>query len=211
MEERWVELIFVYVVIPVAFAYLVYRVGYRGSMFPLLWVITVICTAVLLRDPSFDRAIFYRVPFEHPHVRVAAVRFVVLALALAIVTRRAAPEWFLWLPRKQPRLWAMFLVGYPAVSAIPQGVVWRVFFEHRYAGLLGHDAMLVVGGLTFAIAHLAYRNAIAVALTAVGGVLFLDTYVKTQSMLLATLEHGAYGVAVFTFGLGRYLYLAARP
>jgi hypothetical protein len=211
MDGLWVELIFVYVAMPVAFAYLVYRVGYRGSMFPLLWVVTGLCMFVLLRDGSFDRAILYRIPFEHPHMRVVAVRFVALSVLLAIVTRITAPEWFLWLPRKQPRLWVMFLFGYPAISAIPQGVVWRVFFEHRYNGMLGDEALLVVGGLTFAIAHLAYRNAIAIALTAVGGVMFLDTYIKTQSMLLATLEHGAYGIAAFTFGLGRYLYLAARP
>jgi hypothetical protein len=115
------------------------------------------------------------------------------------------------LPRQRPRLWWLLVVGYPGASALPQGVVWRVFFVHRYAALLDANRLLVLGGAAFAVAHLTFRNPTAVALTGVGGVLFLDTYLETHSMLLATIEHGAYGILVFTLGLGRYLYLAARP
>jgi uncharacterized protein len=46
-----------------------------------------------------------------------------------------------------------------------------------------------------------------VALTALGGLLFLHTYLVTGSMLVSSLEHAAYGVAAFTFGIGRSLYL----
>jgi hypothetical protein len=40
--------------------------------------------------------------------------------------------------------------------------------------------------------------------------MFLETYMRTHSMLLAAVEHGAYGIVAFTAGLGRFLYLGAR-
>jgi hypothetical protein len=211
VTERWLELVLLYVVAPCAFAWMVRRVNYRGAMFPLLWVLTSACLVIALRDPAFDRALLYRFPLLHPHVRVAVLRFCVLTAALAIVSRISSPAWFLWLPRKQPRLWWLLLVGYPGASALPQGIIWRVFFVHRYAQLFDRGALLAAGGIAFGIAHVTFRNPVAIALTATGGAIFLDTYLATQSLLLATLEHGAYGIAVFTFGLGRYVYLASRP
>jgi hypothetical protein len=67
--------------------------------------------------------------------------------------------------------------------------------------------MVAAGTLAFAFAHVIFRNAVAVALTALGGLLFLQTYLVTGSMLVSSLEHVAYGVAAFSFGIGRSLYL----
>ena len=208
---RWLELGILYVIAPSAFAWLVRRFDYRGAMFPLLWILTALCLWLLLRSPTFDRDLLLSLPLTHPHLRVVAVRFCVSVAALAIVSRVTAPAWFLWLPRQRPGLWWTLVFGYPWASALPQGIIWRVFFVHRYAQLFDHVTLLAVGGAAFGIAHLTFRNPIAIAMTAVGGVIFLDTYLATRSMLLATLEHGAYGIMVFTFGLGRYVYLAARP
>jgi uncharacterized protein len=47
--------------------------------------------------------------------------------------------------------------------------------------------------------------------TAIGGALFLQTYLASRSMLLATLEHAAYGMVAFTLGFGRFLYHGAIP
>ena len=211
MLGRWLELALLFGVVPCGFAWIVRRIDYRGAMFPLLWVLTCVCAVILWRDPSFDRAVLYRLPLLHPHVSLVVLRFCALSLALALVSRWTSPAWFLWLPRNQPRLWWLLLVGYPWASALPQGIIWRVFFVHRYAPILDHALLLAAGGVAFGLAHVAFRNPIAIAMTAAGGVLFLDTYLTTESMLLATLEHGAYGIAVFTFGLGRFVYLAARP
>jgi hypothetical protein len=86
-----------------------------------------------------------------------------------------------------------------------------VFFVHRYAPVLGHGAaMLVAGTVAFAFAHLAFRNWPAILLTGLGGGLFLHAYLVTGSMLVSSLEHALYGVAAFTFGVGRSLYLGNR-
>jgi len=66
-----------------------------------------------------------------------------------------------------------------------------------------------VSGLAFAFAHIIFRNPIAVAVTIIGGACFAHTYLSTGSMLLADFEHAVDGLAVFSFGFGRFLYLGA--
>jgi hypothetical protein len=116
--------------------------------------------------------------------------------------------------RQQPMLFALIAVLYPLLSVVPQGLVWRVYFMHRYAPLLGQGAaMWTAAILAFAWAHIVFRNRIAVLLTGLGGALFAHTYRSTGSMLAADVEHALYGVGVFAFGLGKFLYLgwARRP
>ena len=106
----------------------------------------------------------------------------------------------------------MFLLVYPLLSAVPQGLIWRVFLVHRYAALSGGSELLLIciGAAAFSLAHLAFWNLTAILVTAAGGALFLSTYLATHSMLLAALEHGAYGCVAFTAGLGAFLFRGAR-
>lgn len=60
--------------------------------------------------------------------------------------------------------------------------------------------------LAFSFLHVIFDNWIAVALTVPAGYLFTRTYRRTDSLLLASLEHALYGCAVFTTGLGRFFY-----
>jgi hypothetical protein len=203
---RWSEFGVLYLVAPVLFALLVRRVGYRGAMFPVLWFVALACLGVLLADPSFDRGVLWRMP-SREHLTIVAVRFVVLACLLAVLVRTLSPGTFASLPRRSPRLFAMLVVGYPLVSVLPQGIIWRVFLVHRYRVLFEGTELLVAASLAFALAHVTFRNVVAIVLTGVGGALFAHTYLTTGSMWLATLEHGAYGVAAFGLGLGQFLYL----
>jgi hypothetical protein len=209
---RWCEFGILYVGLPLLFAVGVRRAQYRGAMFPILWVIALLCVAVLLLDADFDRGVLWRFPLRHPYVTKAALRFVVLALVLAAAVRVLAPDSFARFPRRNPRFFALFIVGYPLISVVPQGIIWRVFLAHRYGPLCVNHAMLVVvAAFAFALAHITFRNVVAIVLTGLGGALFIDTYDATGSMWLATLEHGAYGIAAFGLGLGEFLYLGSRP
>src|SRR5262249_47323656 len=133
------------------------------------------------------------------------------ALLLAAAVRVLAPDSFVWFPRKNPRFFALFIVGYPLISVVPQGIIWRVFLAHRYWPLCTSHAMLIaVAAFSFARAPLTFRNVVAIVLTGLGGALFIQTYVATGSMWIAALEHGAYGTAAFGLGLGEFLYLGSR-
>jgi hypothetical protein len=208
----WTQLVALYVVMPVVMAWAVVRFSYRRAMAPLLWVVAALAVALLLQDPTYDRGTLFRLPLGHPYARVAALRFFVFAPLLLAFGRWLTPGEFLWFARRRPALWLAFAVLYPALSVVPQGILFRVFFLQRFGVLFeSGPALLVAGALVFSLGHVIYRNVPALVITAVGGALFLDTYVHTQSMLLAAAEHGAYGIVAFTAGLGKFLYLGTRP
>jgi hypothetical protein len=208
---RWVELVVLYAVAPVTIAWASNRYAYRGAMAPLLWVASGLAAAVLLRDPGFDRSLLYRLPLDDPYVGVMALRFCAFSVPLLALGRWLAPDDFLRFLRRRPGLWLAFAALYPALSVLPQGILYRVFFMNRYGPLFeSRGVLLLAGALAFSFGHVIFRNVPALVITAVGGAMFLETYVHTRSMLLAAAEHGAYGIVAFTAGLGRFLYLGAR-
>jgi hypothetical protein len=210
-SERWIELVALYAAIPLVLAWAFKRFAYRRAMAPLLWVASAAAVVVLVRDPAFDPAVLYRLPLRNPYAQIVALRFCVFAPPVLALGRWLAPEDFLKLPRRRPGLWLLLAILYPLLSAVPQGILFRVLFVGRYGSLFhDHFALLAVGALAFSLGHVVFRNVPALVITAAGGALFLETYVRTQSMLLAAAEHGAYGVVAFTAGLGRFLYLGAH-
>ena len=212
LNPRWFELVVLYMVAPLTIAWAANRYSYRGAMAPLLWIASGIATVMLLRDASFDRSVLLRISLGHPYAEVVALRFCVLAGPLLALGRWLAPDDFLQLPRRRPGLWLALAALYPVFSVLPQGILFRVFFLHRYGMLFASSAplLLLAGALAFSFGHVIFRNVPALVITAAGGAMFLETYLQTQSMLLAAAEHGAYGILAFTAGLGRFLYLGAR-
>ena len=213
--RRSVEFALLFLVLPVLFALLLRALGEGWFLLPGLWTLALICLGILVRDPSFVRDDLFSFPdvdARSAQLRKMRWRFVPAVAGMALATLWFAPEAFLQLPLRQPHLWLLVLLGYPLLSALPQGFIWRVFFVHRYAVLFRSQAtQLVVGAFSFALAHLVFQNTLAVLATAIGGALFLQTYLASRSMLLATLEHATYGLAAFTLGFGRFLYHGAIP
>src|SRR5277367_2086840 len=211
LDERWIELVILYGVTPVGIGWAANRYSYRGAMAPLLWVASAIAVVLLLRDANFDRGALSRLPFGDPYLGVVGLRFCLLAGPLLALGRWLAPDDFLRLPRRRPGLWLVLAALYPALSVLPQGILFRVFFLQRYGELFeGRIQLLLAGALAFSFGHVIFRNVTALEITAAGGAMFLETYLRTQSMLLAAAEHGAYGILAFTAGLGRFLYLGSR-
>jgi hypothetical protein len=187
------------------------RRGYRRLLLPSLWGLATLAALVLRGDSTFDGSRLWSLHVEPGYGRVMVARALLTLVFLAVLTWRLMPGSFLVLPRKSPGFWLILAVAYPLLSVLPQGVLFRAFFVHRYAPLFGDGALLLaVGTAAFAFAHIAFRNTTAMVLTGLGGGLFLHAYLVTGSMLVSSLEHALYGVAAFTFGVGRSLYLGAR-
>ena len=170
-----------------------------------LWLVGGICLLALLRDPGFDR---HRLGGAvRPWVRPILLRFAVLAPVLALVTWTAAPELLLAFPRREPAWWTVVMLLYPPLSVVPQGVVYRVFFSHRYRPLLPSPRARVIGSAAvFAFTHVVFGNWVAPALTGAGGLLFASTYERSGSALAAAAEHALWGCFVITFGLGVFVF-----
>ncbi|MEM9080571.1 MAG: CPBP family intramembrane glutamic endopeptidase [Verrucomicrobiota bacterium] len=189
---------------------------------PLLGLITLICFAILLFDPEYDRKSDFRLP-SRPELlsllpKTAAVFLTVLLLAglgdLFNIWQpwfgdRAPPgdQLFLRLLLERPTIFAAILLGYPLLSAFPQEILYRSFFFQRYAPILGCGWLLIfTNAAAFGIMHLVFLNWLAPILTLAGGLLITLTYFHTRSTLLATIEHTLYGYAIWLSGLGWFFF-----
>lgn len=139
-------------------------------------------------------------------------RWVLLRAALIIpgifvLAYVVVPDSFLVLPRARPVLWILIMTLYPWVSALPQEYLYRRFYFWRYGPILGKERwMLWSSALVFGFLHVMYDNVLAIVMTVIGGFLFASAYAKGRRLIIPWLEHTAYGLAIFTSGLGRFFY-----
>jgi hypothetical protein len=207
---RLLELALVFGGLPLLFADKTRHQRPRGMVVAALWLMALLASLVLVGDPSFDRRALSELPLQHPHLRTMLLRSAVLIPLMGALSLYLSREAFLRLPRTQPRLFLLVTFLYPLASVLPQTIIWRALFVHRYSPLFSDRTwLLLTGAALFAFAHLAFRNIVAIVVTFIGGALFLDSYLETGSFALSLLEHSAYGLAAFGLGLGRYLYMAS--
>lgn len=195
-----------FVVLPAVLA-----ISGRGyPVLPPLWAITVVCLAMLLADRSFDRRQLWNTEHLGRRVRIVLIRFGVLAAMLSAAFAVIAPGSLFALVKARPGLWAVIMFLYPLLSVYPQGIVCRVFLFHRYRPLIPNGwPVVLLSAIAFSLTHMVFRNWPAIALTFVGGVIFAQTYWKTRSLLVSSIEHVLFGWLVFTIGLGWYFYHGA--
>ncbi len=176
----------------------------RAPVLPVLWATSLYCAWRLRRDRGWVPASSGRVaPGEW---RRMLVTFLVTAAMLLVLVRVTHPGSLFAFPLRHPLGWAAFLAWYPLLSVLPQEIIFRAFFFSRYRFLFGDGGWLVAGSaLAFGLAHLAFHNPVAVALTLPGGLMFARTYRRTGTLLFVSLEHALYGCLVFTIGLGPFL------
>jgi membrane protease YdiL (CAAX protease family) len=105
-----------------------------------------------------------------------------------------------------PWLWLAICFFYAIFSVYPQEFLYRLFFFQRYQILFSNPYIfLFVNACVFSFAHLFLNNTLVFILTFVGSIVFALTYKKSQSLMLVSLEHSAYGAWLFTLGLGEML------
>ena len=174
-----------------------------GILFGLIWVAAIVA--------------FFAIRSEKPHshnvrreLRAIFLRFTILAPVIVALTAWFWPETFLSLPLQKPRFWLLIMVLYPVLSVWPQEVLYRAFLFSRYRPLFRSDkAIITASALAFGFAHVIFLNWIAIAMTAIGGLLFARDYARHRSLRLTCLEHSLYGCLIFTVGLGRFFYTGA--
>ena len=199
------ELTVLFVVVPVLLYAYRHEVG--RIVVPGILLVALPCLALLLADPAFDRRRLWNAELLRPRLWRTLRFFAPAAAALALVYAAIEPERLLAFPRRNPGLWLLVMVLYPAVSVYPQELIFRTFIFHRYRALFPTPgAMIAASGLLFGVAHLFFGNWIAPVLSAAGGVLFARTYARTRSTLQASLEHGLWGDFLFTLGIGWYFF-----
>jgi len=214
MARVWlvVEFLVIFVGLPLGYRFSPVRI----PALPLLWLVAGYASWQLWRDKSFDRGRLWNAAPLSGQVAAILPIFAMIALLLWVGVRWFAPQLEWSFMREHPAFWAVVMVLYPVLSVYPQGLLYRAFFLHRYAGLFpqtqwGGWALLVASAAAFGFLHIIFRNPLAVVLTFFGGILFAWRYRETGSLLTSSVEHALYGCWLFTVGLGGYFYHGVWP
>ncbi len=203
---RALELLGVFFALPAALYLL--RVG--GTPVPTIPALLAVAFGLLLllwRDAAFDlrRALSWE--WSRSESRRILVLFLSGGVLVAAYTALAEPQRLLGFPRERPFLWAAAMLLYPVLSVLPQELVFRVYFFHRFRELLPSISVrLILSSVAFGFAHVIFDNWTSVVLSTMGGLLFGWTYLRRPTVWLVAFEHAIWGGFLFTIGLGVYFY-----
>jgi membrane protease YdiL (CAAX protease family) len=134
-------------------------------------------------------------------------RFAMASVGMVIFLYFYNPDRLFYLPLQKPEFVPFLLAFYPVFSALPQEFIFCSFFFLRYARYFGSGrGMIASSTIIFAYVHVLYINPVAPTLSLIGGYIFAQTFMKSKSLALVTIEHGLYGNMLFLTGLGWYFY-----
>lgn len=177
-------------------------------MFGFLWC-TAALTFILYRlTPATKGVAVWRFSeVNKRNLNPILLRFIIASALLLALVYVFVPEKAFSLPRERPDIWWKVMTLYPLLSAVPQEFIFCTYFFARYQSLFKNQTMLLwVGSAVFAYAHVLYINPVAPVLSLAAGYFFAQTYMKTRSLALVSLEHALYGNMIFTIGLGSYFF-----
>ena len=214
MRVKSLELIILFGALPCAL--LIMRSnGIRVPPLPLLWIGAVACLILMRRHGRRGAGVSTEAEEHRTNTTRADLIEALLLVSLCSVLLLALYPFITTspmfeFPRERPIIWLVVLCLYPILSVVPQGLIFRRWFALRYTSLLGSGGtMIVIGALCFGCSHVLFGNVVAPVITAIGGALFMRTYLKSGSGWLADLEHAILGNVAFTIGYGQWLYSGA--
>lgn len=197
----WAEFVALYFGAPLVIA--LFMPGHL--LFEALALFSLIGLGLLWRTGGFDWHSLIRGWSRLPWREIAGMAVITFVLGVAILWLGRSGALFNML-RNRPEFLLVVWAFYPILSALPQELIFRPLFFHRYAQLLpaGRGVITLNAGI-FAFAHLMYWSWIVAALTFVGGWFFARAYLR-HGFPAAWLLHAVAGNVLFTVGMGAYFY-----
>lgn len=108
--------------------------------------------------------------------------------------------------KNKPLLWLIILFVYSFLSVYPQELIYRTFFFRRYDSFFKNYKFLIyINAVVFSLGHIFFKNPLVTVITFLGGLIFANTFYRTKSTLLVSVEHAIYGSWLFTVGMGNIL------
>lgn len=136
-----------------------------------------------------------------------------MALIGHAIIQIARPDYARPLTPERLRFLAVIWLLYPLLSALPQELIFRALFFHRFAPLFpNREAAVLVNAAVFSFAHLMYWSVVVAVLTFAGGWIFARAYLR-RGFPSAWLLHAIAGNVLFSVGMGAYFWSGAvvRP
>lgn len=170
------------------------------KIIPLL-VIALIFLWLLLKDPAFDKCILTR--FDAYFFKKSLPRMLIISVLLVWFTYWIFPYLFMEFPIEHFWAYVITLFLYPVASVLPQEIIYRVYFFHRYKKLVPEKYLLMLSNaIIFGLTHFIYGNWVAPIATFLVSWILIFNYFGSQSLLNVSLEHYFYGLVMFTIGFG---------
>lgn len=176
-----------------------------GQLFTALALVSIVGMALLWRTGGFQWRVLVRGWRRVPWLEVAGISAATL-LAGWVILSVFQPEALWWLPRNRPEFLIVIFLLYPLLSALPQELVFRPLFFHRYGAILPQgQGAIALNSAIFAFAHLMYWSWIVALMTFIGGWIFGRAYLR-HGFPAAFVLHAVAGNLLFAIGMGVYFY-----
>ena len=159
---------------------------------------------VLLRlDSSFEKKGLYRL--NKAEFKKSVPRLIIVSVLLIWFTWWIFPNLLLYYPRENFEKYLITFFLYPFASVIPQELIYRVYYFHRYKNIIPERFLLMLSNaIIFGLTHWIYANWVAPIATFLVSWIFIYSYLKSKSLLNVSLEHYFYGLIMFTIGFGYF-------
>ncbi len=206
---KLIEIITLGFIFPLAVIYY----GLSNYIIVFLWVIFIYTTIVyyfFYKEDASKRfvSLFFIIKHNIKYISYIIVRWLIASIILYFFTYILYPEKLFIIQKSyNNNLLYKILLFYPILSAFPQEFIFCKFFFKRYVSLFKNEKYLVLmSSIIFCFAHIFVINWVAPFLGYLGGLMFANTYKRTQSLLIVTLEHALYGNTLFFLGLGWFFW-----
>lgn len=140
-----------------------------------------------------------------PWLEVLGIAVATLVAGIVILSI-SRPEALFAMIRQRPEFIPVIWTFYPLLSALPQELIFRPLFFHRYRALLpsGRGAILLNSAI-FSFAHLMYWSWVVAIMTFLGSLVFARAYLH-RGFPAAWILHAIAGNVLFAVGMGYYFY-----
>ncbi|WP_448548597.1 CPBP family intramembrane glutamic endopeptidase [Thalassotalea fusca] len=203
MLFRWVEFLCLFWIIPICL--FAFREPLAPLIIPFIICVALLCSLILWRDDKLQKQWQRAKLLQRKHFRPMWQSFLALAILTIIFVYFYTPNTLFDLPLNHTYSWLVLIVAYPLLSVVPQEVIFRIYFFHRFKKLFSSKLTCAwLSSICFGFAHIIYSNWIAVIFSFMGGLLFSFRFVQTKSIALVIVEHSLWGVFLFTIGLGSF-------
>lgn len=196
-----IELIILFLFVPSIFAFDLFGI-------PLLLILTgtgLLVFLFLRFDPEFDNKIFWNWKKGKPHLKRILLLFGISAIVMTGLIYFIDKSRLFYLALNMPWLLLIISIFYPLFSVLPQSLIYRSFFFHRYKTLFKNEWLrIILSALFFSLGHSLYKNLMVLGLAFIAGIIYAYHYNKTKSLAMNWFEHSIYGIWLFASGLGTF-------
>ncbi len=197
---------FILICIGVPFTLIYFKLA--PYMFVFLWSALLICVYLHRKTPDTKNISIWRwKEVTWQNIKPILIRFFISSALLIPLVYILIPERAFGLLSQRPDIWWKVMLLYPLLSAAPQEFIFCTYFFARFKYLFTNKKhLLTAATIIFACTHMLYLNWVAPILSLFAGYFFAQTYTKTRSLALVSLEHALYGNMIFTIGLGYFFF-----